>query len=185
MEPSIIENFVGPYIGCQVDTGKTGLATNLGLFYNCKNEDGEPTIPQLGGITLFFKEIGDQTDKLVVADFNECKLALRPFMDMNEEEATTIAHHVFFNHYEFDDIRAEKKSGDKWIVYYRDITSDYKVCIVLTDGKVGIYNGVTRKYDDAPFDLMCGLTPWLLDKQFDIFKLIQQGVAVDITKLKR
>lgn len=184
MEPSIIENFIGPYIGCQVYTGETGLATNLGLFYNCKTEEGEPTVPQLGGITLFFKQIGDHKDKLVVADFNECKLALRPWTDMTEEEAKIIAGHVFFNYYDLDDIRAERRSADKWFVYYREITSDYRVCIVLTDGKVGIWNPTNRKYDDAPFDLMCGLTPWLLDRQFDIFKLIPQEVAVDITNLQ-
>ncbi len=185
MEPSIIENYVGLYIGGKVFTGETGLATNLGLFYEVKQVPGTDVIsPMLGGISLFFNKLGDHENKLAVAKFDECKLALRSLMSMTDQEAIQVARWVYFDkHPELEDIRADKRGGDKWFIYHGDLGSDHKVCIVMSERRLGIFNATSNRYDEVPFKDIADLTPWFLDNQFDLYRLIEMGVAVDINTL--
>ena len=91
MKPKI-EDYSPYYIGGQIHTGKTGLATNLGLFYSYTPGELGEISPAPTGLTLFFKELGQRVDPLAVVEFDsedyqDCKLAVRPFSKLTPEEA--------------------------------------------------------------------------------------------------
>jgi len=186
-----IEDFIAYYIGGRIHTGATGLATNLGLFYKFIPGELGDVDPEPTGITLFFKQLGNQVDALAVVkidseEFAECKLALRPLSHITEEEAIFIAKEVLFNLYTIDhnQIRAQRFLNNMWLISYIDASNPLKVTIT-PEGQIGVFDPEESNYKDISFKHVHRLTPWMLKQQLDIFNLIKAGVALDITQLNK
>ena len=187
MKPKI-EDYSPYYIGGQIHTGKTGLATNLGLFYSYTPGELGEISPAPTGLTLFFKELGQKVDQLAVIEFDsedyqDCKLAVRPFSKLTPEEAIFIATQVFFYQYEMDftQIKAQKYINDIWLIFYQEAANDLKVSITQ-EGQIGIFDPTQQRYVDCSHRHLHRLTPWYLKQNLDVFNLIAAGVAMDITK---
>ena len=181
-----IEDYVGLYPQGQIWTGSTGLATNLGLFYEVDETNPEDIKPLAKGISLFFKTGLSEPNKLAVGGFDECQLALRKLSSMTEQEALYIATEVYFNQFEMDpnEIRVMRYENGNWLIYYREVGTPQKVCIA-SSGKIGIYRPEVQKFVDINYQWAFELTPYLLSRQIDIYGLIEAGIAVDINNLPK
>lgn len=103
---------------------------------------------------------------------NEIKPLLRPLSDMTEEEG----YEIYFQY--FGSKTAEDWSGDTGSAYFRP----KKI-------KPGKYHGLRIvdgiDYSSGDFGTVIKILPFLLSKYFDLFGLIEKGLAIDATKLEK
>lgn len=154
-----IENYLHLYLGCGV----------MGDY------DGSPRRGYLTGISgvaeeqaqiQFFEEDGfNVCEEPEYNQFVEVKLILRPLSDIKEDEAREYA-----------------------MLYMKIMDKDAPVSISIKDGNVRILIGAEEyncailwplnNYGQKPESLR-----YLLSKHFDLFGLIESGLAIDSTKL--
>lgn len=103
---------------------------------------------------------------------SEIKPLLRPLSDMTEEEG----YEIYFQY--FGSKTAEDWSGDTGSAYFRPKK--------VQPGKyhgLRIVDGID--YSSGDFGTVIKILPFLLSKRFDLFGLINAGLAIDATKIKK
>lgn len=100
------------------------------------------------------------------------KPLLRPLSDMTEEEARYIFKYYFEKDY------TEDWTGDTGSAYFnpKRITPTKYHALRIIDG---------ADYETGDFMKVIGLVPYLLSKHFDLFGLIESGLAIDKTTLNK
>jgi len=98
------------------------------------------------------------------------KLLLRPLPDILNTEA----HHVYKEY--FGKEMADDWSGDTGSAYFRP-----KQIRVNSSHAIRIFNG--DDWEQGDFMKVLSLVPYLLKQSFDLFSLIESGLAIDKTTL--
>lgn len=162
-----IKDYLHLYLGCEcvTDDGRTGWFAGFDI---CEKDYS------IVMITVRFP--GEEEDWSVLNDNDECdriKLVLRPLSDMTEEEAAHIGQLVYGKP---DSVkwRIEHKNGYLKIYrkhYQKAITIDY------ASADLDFYDG-----DELDTSLrQIEIFQYLLSKSFDLFGLIDAGLAIDKT----
>lgn len=133
-----------------------------------------------------------QTIKLSVSNFQwvcDCivggrhRLILRPLSDMTEEEVLELcktASPVIFGDYRFAKWEVERSPHEicHWTVTNKNSIDYFNIS--STDGDVDIY---AKDGQPDPTNIDNNYRFWYLKKGFDLFGLIDAGLAIDKTKL--
>lgn len=98
------------------------------------------------------------------------KLVLRPLSDILNTEAFEV-----YKRY-FEKETTEDWSGDTGSAYFNP-----KQVRVKAEHAIRIFNG--EDWEQGDFMKVCSIVPYLLKHRFDIFGLIESGLAIDATTL--
>jgi hypothetical protein len=133
--------------------------------------------------------LGEETIKI-----SDCQLMLRQLSSMTEEEALHVAWLTMDSQKLGDDARISKDEINGNVVYNDGglmVDEDAAVVIDLAcrcfEGQVCIRNdGDIELWNDAgeklPIDNQAEKVRYLLSKGFDLFQLIEKGLAIDYSK---
>jgi len=157
MEKIKIEDYLHLYLGCKFVTG---------------NSQGEVNSRK---ITVIY---GMLSDKI----YNNFWLVLRPLSDMTEEERADIWDIVFkkifvprYSGRTVFIVKSKKKEISRWVM-----NSGVERLGIEFNGDVWADSDL-HKWDFNPHEV----TKYLLSKSFDLFGLIEAGLAIDKTKLPK
>jgi len=156
-ETKDIKDYISLYIGQPIMVEQDGKGTNLGLYFpDVWTAEGN-TEPN--GVNVL--SILPDKHKVYAMNFNQVKLILRPLSDMQDDELKTIAR--------ISNIDFKERSLDH--------------ALALENIKA---NGIKAiKFDEnlKPIEVF-EITRYLLSRGFDLFGLIEAGIAIDKTTIK-
>jgi hypothetical protein len=164
-----LKTYAHLYMGCEVNILHRVL------------DDTEETFVERGKLVGITESEVERGKLIAIIDMNceslqECyiedvKLILRPLSDMSEEEA----RHIYRSY--FGKSTAEDWSGDTGSAYFRpkQITPNKTHGLRIVEGE---------DYSSGDFMTVVGLMPYLLSRGFDLFGLIDSGLAVSKTETK-
>lgn len=155
-----IKDYLHLYLGCEVGIKDGGI-----LYGNEKMTE----INTYGYVHLYERDGYWPIDQI--------KPILRPLSDMSEEERKELWKYIFKREFNENGI----------IVFRKDRTTSTEPRYVMSSGleRLGIeMNGtIWADSDLSPFKHnQHEVTLWLLSKRFDLFGLIESGLAIDKTK---
>lgn len=154
-----IEDYLHLYLGCKcIANGREAVVDSIGRH------------PAMNTATIRFTDSDDDTDWTVYNDLNDFKLILRPISDINKYEAQDIYLRYFGN------TVAEDWTGDNGSAYFNP-----KKVTPTKEHAIRIING--QDYTTGDFLEVSRLTIYLLSKHFDLFGLIEAGLAIDSTTI--
>lgn len=150
-----LKTYAHLYLGCQIiRDGMTGKLSEIDVDHNL--------------VTMKFS---DEIGQNISVPMDEVKLLLRPLSNMTEEEA----RHIYRNY--FGKSTAEDWSGDTGSAYFRP-----KQIVPKKENAIRIIEG--HDYSTGDFMIVVELVPYLLSHGFDLFGLIDAGLAVSKTETK-
>lgn len=167
-----LKDYLHLYLGCECNH-PSDLAPFLFVGIN---SDGKPLLKgDWSGGTHNITQIG-------WVEWGDFKLTLRPLSDMTDEEVMEIcrvASPEVWGDYRFNKWEV-KKSPHKELFHW-DVTNKGTTdvfCVSSIDGDVDVYcdGGIDPTCIDSNYRF------WYLRKGFDIFDLIEEGLAIDKTK---
>ncbi len=181
-----IEDYAPFYLGCKVKSfwGSTiEIVTLKGvigevLIYGFDREDFE--------ITHSYRPSGNKSKR-------KDKLILRPLSDMTEEEVKEVLLMILDSPIHLDkDERVTKEEINACINSIEPDDNAFVVYFSLRCADMHLYisnhSGLIRLYDEDSieqyFEFHPELVRYLLSKSFDLFGLIDSGIAIDKTTLK-
>lgn len=166
----------------------------LHLYLGCEVYDSNPKQEKFRRYTLTGKELGYYENHL-----HTIKPILRKLSDMSEEEAKDFSLSCLnsphapehFDTIEKDELQIEFVKNDGGLMLDNDVDLYFNVscrCLdgyiaIMKDGRIGMANEQdvpTREMQ--PVDDIYGKVRWLLSNHFDLFGLIESGLAIEKTK---
>ena len=178
-----IKDYLHLYLGCEMKStgGRKGKLVDVGET-----------------ICVVVYDNDDPRGRVIYHDW--IKPILRPISDMNSDEAEHFAWLCLnsphapkdFEKIDKDEIQIELVHNDGGLMLDDDVDIYINVscrCMdgyiaIMKDGRIGIANESdipTREMQ--PVDDVYGKVHWLLKKGFDLFGLIESGLAIDKTEL--
>ena len=158
------------YLGCELDTDCHGQGIQGHMPISFKELDADNLA------TILYQLSNDDWG-------HYCKPILRPLSDMSEEELIELLTNVYESiygiaHEPFKDVILHAEGNDKVGL----------VCKCYMGQRIGFSIEVERGVDISSDGLhlmvnQFDCTKWLLSKHFDLFGLIENGEALDKTKL--
>lgn len=156
-----IKDYISFYIG-QTLSLHEGLGINLGLYFPdvwTKGGDVEPN-----GINALFLE-GEAKGKGYTMNFNQCKLVLRPLWDMKKEEALEIIQ-IENSAFIVKEIKFfPMEEGENQFTWSEELEPPHSA------ESWSIMDAMPEQFH------------YLLSRGFDLFGLIEAGIALDKTKM--
>lgn len=182
-----IKDYLHLYIGCEVQYPDIDGSTVIAKLTGMTNGDGIETTyletqrgEDMVGDYLAWKENGNHHSNA----FN-LKLLLRPLSDMTEEEAIEIGELVI-GKYDSVKFRVDKNLSTSGEFRYWKVHKEHrgygKSLTIDENGEVDVYD----RHDDGSHTIYIKqhfVTKYLLSKGFDLFNLINDGLALDKTNL--
>lgn len=160
MDPKEIKDYLHLYLGCECE------------FYIRLGDDGTYGICEL--VTVDVRVLHN-----VLAGLAKCTLKLRPLSDISEEDFKECA--LLYWGYQNRDIIYNQIGEVKQIVELK-MASKYgtaKPYVVFDKQGKEIMRGTLSENELNPMQFQ-----FLLSKGYDLFELIESGLAIDATKLK-
>lgn len=181
-----------------MDTKKKDIKDYLHLYLGCEVWHINPIEPHI--VTLTTWRLKDILDGILSYDLH--KLILRPLSDMNVDEAEHFAWLCLnsphapkeFIAIDKDEIDVELVRNDGGNMLDGDVELYMGVCCrcfdgyisIMCDGRIGISDEKDIPSEQMkPVDDVYGKVLWLLKQGFDLFGLIEAGLALDKTKLNQ
>lgn len=148
-----LKTYAHLYLGCQITRNDlTGKLSEIDIDNN-----------------LATMKFSDEIGQNISVPVDEIKLILRPLSDMTNVEG----RHIYKNYFGLS--VAEDFSGDTGSAYFRpkQITPNKTHGLRIVEGE---------DYSTGDFMTVAGLMPYLLSRGFDLFGLIDAGLAVSKTE---
>jgi hypothetical protein len=171
-----IEHYLHFYLPVKVELNNAGskvynrTAVAVG---NMDNEYKYVTLRMGEGVKAF-------THSILFSEINRVKPILRPLSDMTENEAIWIANCILFHSYHGFVPKAEKYK-DRYIVRGKGNPEGDKVELLFVGDFAWVVEG---KMNTVPFEYSFDVIPYLLKQGFDLFGLIDEGLAANACDLK-
>lgn len=172
-----IEDYLHLYIGCQVAEDYSGKGSG-----------------KLIGVDLFNRQAIVKHNTIWPFDFLEVKPILRPLFDMTEDEAVQLLQVLFqspsdvLNEIKPDEISLDLVLNDDGLLVDDNCAVVLDFSCRCYEGQLGILkDGSLSLFDDSGKPDRLSNMPegfrYLLTQQFDLFNLIESGLAISKTPI--
>jgi hypothetical protein len=182
-----IKDYLPFYLGCEVVVKEgSGVLCEITKSSNCSDRI---VVKFNDVVTKYYDADGSHVKSSASAHayyigYEEIKLILRPLSDMSDEECSdiyTISRDRILHDYSQDDFHVIKNNNGflihrlDWLNEPLMLGFNGQIYSVVEDGNKKHIEPVRNQHE---------ITKYLLSKQFDLFNLIPEGLAIDKTTLK-